>query len=146
MALCTCAGCPEEIRAVEQLDRWQHLYTKLCVVAWTVQPQGTGSFHLVSHMQIVSGSGSTSAKVLLYLRSVKLSDLCVLQAFLTAVMQTYARHHKLPLDVMKFRTDVTTKSVEQITEAAPVGCYIHGTSCAKLYWDIHFLLNFPSLG
>ena len=41
-------------------------------------------------------------------------------------MQTYARQHKLPLDVMKFRTDVTTKSVEQITEAAPVGCYIHG--------------------
>ena len=49
-----------------------------------------------------------------------------MQAFLTAVMQTYARQHKLPLDVMKFRTDVTTKSVEQITEAAPVGCYIHG--------------------
>ena len=49
-----------------------------------------------------------------------------MQAFLTAVMQTYARHHKLPLDVMKFRTDITTKSVEQITEAAPVGCYIHG--------------------
>ena len=52
--------------------------------------------------------------------------LFALQAFLTAVMQTYARQHKLPLDVMKFRTDVTTKSVEQITEAAPVGCYIHG--------------------
>ena len=41
-------------------------------------------------------------------------------------MQTYARQHKLPLDVMKFRTDVTAKSVEQVTEAAPVGCYIHG--------------------
>lgn len=52
--------------------------------------------------------------------------LCVWQAFLTAVMQTYARQHKLPLDVMKFRTDVTTKSVEQVTEAAPVGCYVHG--------------------
>lgn len=57
---------------------------------------------------------------------------CALQAFLTAVMQTYARHNKLPLDVMKFRTDVTTKSVEQITEAAPVGCYIHGNTCATL--------------
>lgn len=48
------------------------------------------------------------------------------QAFLTAVMQTYARAHKLPLDVMMFMTEVTTKSVEQVTEAAPVGSYIHG--------------------
>ena len=53
-----------------------------------------------------------------------------LQAFLTAVMQTYARQHKLPLDVMKFRTDITTKSVEQISEPAPVGCYIHGEAPA----------------
>ena len=51
-------------------------------------------------------------------------------------MQTYARQHKLPLDVMKFRTDVTTKSVEQITEAAPVGCYIHGEQLQQydLFW------------
>ena len=63
---------------------------------------------------------------------VEASDLGLLQAFLTAVMQTYARHHKLPLDVMKFRTDVTTKSVEQVTEAAPVGCYIHGMSFRTL--------------
>ncbi|DBA86689.1 TPA: Dynein alpha chain, flagellar outer arm [Trebouxia sp. C0004] len=57
------------------------------------------------------------------------------KAFLTAVMQTYARQHKLPLDVMKFRTDVTTKSVEQITEAAPVGCYIHGLCLEGARWD-----------
>jgi dynein heavy chain, axonemal len=48
------------------------------------------------------------------------------KAFLTAVMQTYARQHKLPLDVMKCRTNVTTKSIENVTEPAPVGCYIHG--------------------
>ncbi len=47
-------------------------------------------------------------------------------------MQTYARQHKLPLDVMKFRTDVTAKSVEQITEAAPVGCYIHGEQLQQI--------------
>lgn len=48
------------------------------------------------------------------------------QAFLTAVMQTYAREHRLPLDVMMFMTEVTNKTPEQITEAAPVGSYIHG--------------------
>lgn len=41
-------------------------------------------------------------------------------------MQTYARAHKLPLDVMMFMTEVTTKTVEQVTEPAPLGCYIHG--------------------
>lgn len=41
-------------------------------------------------------------------------------------MQTYARAHKLPLDVMRFVTEVTPKAVEQVTEPAPVGCYIHG--------------------
>eukprot|EP00891_Asterochloris_glomerata_P001316 jgi/Astpho2/1316/Aster-06188 len=57
------------------------------------------------------------------------------KAFLTAVMQTYARQHKLPLDVMKFRTDITTKSVEQISEPAPVGCYIHGLCLEGARWD-----------
>jgi hypothetical protein len=36
------------------------------------------------------------------------------KAFLTAVMQTYARAHGLPLDVMRFVTDVTTKGVDQV--------------------------------
>ena len=31
------------------------------------------------------------------------------KAFVTAVMQTYARANQLPLDVMKFMTEVTTK-------------------------------------
>jgi hypothetical protein len=34
--------------------------------------------------------------------------------------------NKLPLDVMMFTTEVTTKSVEQVTEPAPLGCYIYG--------------------
>ncbi|KAK9817742.1 hypothetical protein WJX72_001478 [[Myrmecia] bisecta] len=57
------------------------------------------------------------------------------KAFLTAVMQTYARQHKLPLDVMKFRTDVTSKTVESISEAAPEGCYIHGLCLEGARWD-----------
>lgn len=42
------------------------------------------------------------------------------------VIQTYARANKLPLDVMMFTTEVTNKTVEQVTELAPLGCYIHG--------------------
>lgn len=57
------------------------------------------------------------------------------QAFLTAVMQTYARANKLPLDVMAFMTEVTTKSVEQVTEAAPLGSYIHGLVLEGARWD-----------
>ena len=34
------------------------------------------------------------------------------KAFITAVMQTFARANKLPLDVMKFMTEVTGKNLE----------------------------------
>jgi dynein heavy chain len=58
------------------------------------------------------------------------------KAFVTAVMQTYARKHKLPLDVMKFMTDVTTKtSPDQITEKPEEGCYIHGLCIEGAGWD-----------
>jgi hypothetical protein len=36
------------------------------------------------------------------------------KAFLTAVMQTYARARGLPLDVMRFVTDVTDKNPQQV--------------------------------
>ncbi|GBF93145.1 dynein alpha flagellar outer arm [Raphidocelis subcapitata] len=57
------------------------------------------------------------------------------KAFLTAVMQTYARARGLPLDVMRFVTDVTDKNPEQITEPAPAGCYIHGLVLEGARWD-----------
>jgi hypothetical protein len=50
------------------------------------------------------------------------------------VMQTYARANKLPLDVMRFMTEVTSKTVEQVTEPAAVGCYIHGLVLEGARW------------
>lgn len=50
------------------------------------------------------------------------------------VIQTYARANKLPLDVMMFQTEVTNKTVEQVTEAAPLGCYIHGCVLEGARW------------
>eukprot|EP00878_Enallax_costatus_P012531 GHUV01013087.1.p1 GENE.GHUV01013087.1~~GHUV01013087.1.p1 ORF type:complete len:2750 (+),score=1040.15 GHUV01013087.1:633-8882(+) len=67
--------------------------------------------------------------------SVWLSGLFNPKAFLTAVMQTYARANKLPLDVMMFVTEVTTKTVEQVTEPAPLGCYVHGCVLEGARWD-----------
>jgi hypothetical protein len=49
-------------------------------------------------------------------------------------MQTYARANKLPLDVMRFMTEVTSKTVEQVTEPAAVGCYIHGLVLEGARW------------
>ncbi len=58
------------------------------------------------------------------------------KAFLTAVMQTYARANKLPLDVMKFMTEVTKFTApEQVTEVAPLGVYIHGLVLEGARWD-----------
>lgn len=58
------------------------------------------------------------------------------KAFLTAVMQTYARANKLPLDVMKFMTEVTRyASPEQLPEAAPLGVYVHGLVLEGARWD-----------
>lgn len=54
------------------------------------------------------------------------------------VIQTYARANKLPLDVMMFTTEVTNKTVEQVTEPAPLGCYIHGCVLegARCAWNL----------
>ena len=60
------------------------------------------------------------------------------KAFLTAVMQTYARANKLPLDVMQFMTEVTrVTSPDAITEPAPLGVYVHGLvpRCTTLPFD-----------
>jgi dynein heavy chain len=51
------------------------------------------------------------------------------------VIQTYARANKLPLDVMMFMTEVTGKAPDQVTEPAPLGCYIHGCVLEGARWD-----------
>ena len=49
------------------------------------------------------------------------------KACLTAVMQQYARLHRLPLDVMRFTVEVTGRQAGGVTEPAPDGgMYIHG--------------------
>ena len=58
------------------------------------------------------------------------------KAFITSVMQTYARANKLPLDAMKFITDVTTKQPGQLQEPAPDGAYIHGLWLEGARWDV----------
>ena len=57
------------------------------------------------------------------------------KAFLTAVMQTFARSNQLPLDRMTFMTDVTGKTEEQLTEPPALGVYVHGLVLEGARWD-----------
>merc|ERR1711966_350382 len=60
------------------------------------------------------------------------------KAFITSVQQVYARKNTLPLDVMKFMTEVTKfTSPDQITEAPAMGegAYIYGLVMEGARWD-----------
>lgn len=57
------------------------------------------------------------------------------KAFVTAVMQTYARRHALPLDVMRFMTDVTEMTYEDVTADAGESAYIYGLVLEGARWD-----------
>ena len=51
-------------------------------------------------------------------------------------MQTYARANKLPLDAMKFVTEVTAKmDPAQVTEHPAEGAYVHGLCIEGVRWD-----------
>merc|ERR1711998_209844 len=70
-------------------------------------------------------------------KSVWLPGLFNAKAFITAVQQVYARAYKLPLDVMKFMTEVTkvtdsTAITETLTECA----FIHGLTMEGARWDM----------
>merc|ERR1719271_1662708 len=58
-------------------------------------------------------------------KSVWLPGLFNAKAFITAVQQVYARANQLPLDVMKFHTEVTRLQPSDIEEYSEEGTYIH---------------------
>jgi dynein heavy chain, axonemal len=57
------------------------------------------------------------------------------KAFVTAVMQTYARANHLPLDVMRFMTDVTDMAPEDVTEDGGDSKYISGVFLEGARWE-----------
>jgi len=59
------------------------------------------------------------------------------KAFVTSVQQVYARKYKLPLDVMKFKTECTQKMTpDKLTETLEEGTYIHGLTMEGARWDV----------
>uniref|UniRef100_A0A2H8TE33 Dynein beta chain, ciliary n=2 Tax=Melanaphis sacchari TaxID=742174 RepID=A0A2H8TE33_9HEMI len=68
--------------------------------------------------------------------SVWLSGFFNPQSFLTAIMQSTARKHELPLDKMCLQCDVTKKHKEEFSGAARDGAYIHGLFMEGARWDI----------
>lgn len=58
------------------------------------------------------------------------------KAFVTAVMQTYARKHRLPLDVMRFVTDVTSATgPDSAPDDDGESKYIYGLYLEGARWD-----------
>jgi len=79
----------------------------------------------------------TDGKVEEYPKSVWLPGLFNAKAFITSVQQVYARANGLPLDVMKFMTDVTTRvDPSTITEYPPESAYVHGLTLEGARWSV----------
>jgi dynein heavy chain len=68
-------------------------------------------------------------------KTVWLPGLFNAKAFVTAVQQVYARANQLPLDVMKFITEVSKLSSGEISEYASEGTYVHGLTMEGARWD-----------
>ncbi|EZA54880.1 Dynein beta chain, ciliary [Ooceraea biroi] len=58
------------------------------------------------------------------------------QSLLTAIMQSTARKHELPLDKMCLQCDVTKKNKEEFTSAPRDGAYVHGIFMEGARWDV----------
>ncbi|KAM6927306.1 LOW QUALITY PROTEIN: dynein axonemal heavy chain 1 [Xenentodon cancila] len=58
------------------------------------------------------------------------------QAFLTGTLQNYARRSGTSVDTVGFDFEVMAKSVSEISETPPTGCYIHGLFLEGARWDI----------
>jgi len=59
-------------------------------------------------------------------KAVWLSGLFNPQAFLTAIMQSTARKNQWPLDKMCLQTDITKKTLDEISSAPREGAYVYG--------------------
>ena len=59
------------------------------------------------------------------------------QSFLTAVLQSHARKHSLPIDRLSFAATIIDKDVDHITSAPPDGVYISGLFFDGCKWDSH---------
>ena len=57
------------------------------------------------------------------------------QSFLTAIMQSTARKHELPLDKMCLMCEVTKKTKEEIQAGPREGAYTHGLFMEGARWD-----------
>jgi dynein heavy chain len=78
----------------------------------------------------------TGGKVEEMPKSIWLPGLFNAKAWITAVQQVYARANKLPLDVMKFVTEVTkVTAVDQITEVLTSGAFLHGVTMEGARWN-----------
>ncbi|KAK3239772.1 hypothetical protein CYMTET_50328 [Cymbomonas tetramitiformis] len=77
-------------------------------------------------------------------KSVWLSALFNLQAFLTAVMQTVARRHEWPLDMVALHSEVTKKKPDEIVNPPREGAYIHGLFLEGALWDVRSALLVPA--
>ena len=59
----------------------------------------------------------------------------LLQGFMTAVLQTYARQTMTPIDSLKFRTHVLEKDKDDLMDYAEIGTYIYGLFMEGAKWD-----------
>jgi len=85
------------------------------------------------HVQLMEWTEGTIIRP----KSVWLPGLLNAKAFVTAVQQVYARKYQLPLDVMKFMTEVTElHTPENIKESMDEGSYIHGVTLEGCRWDM----------
>lgn len=57
------------------------------------------------------------------------------QAFLTGVLQTFARKNKIPVDTVSFDFEVLNVSWQDITTGPEDGCYIRGLYLEGASWD-----------